>query len=131
VNECVTESPCHTNATCNNTDGSYTCTCDTGYSGDGFSCDGKNRIEIEIAIPVIITKKPDMRNSKLHILIIIDVNECVTESPCHTNATCNNTDGSYTCTCDTGYSGDGFSCDGKSEIGIPIIIPVIISRNQM
>jgi hypothetical protein len=130
VNECVTESPCHTNATCNNTDGSYTCTCDTGYSGDGFSCDGKNRIEIEIAIPVIITKKPDMRNSKLHI-IIIDVNECVTESPCHTNATCNNTDGSYTCTCDTGYSGDGFSCDGKNEIGIPIIIPVIISRNQI
>ena len=28
------------NATCNNTEESYNCTCDSGYSGDGFSCDG-------------------------------------------------------------------------------------------
>jgi hypothetical protein len=71
-----------------------------------------------------------MKYSKLQITLL-DENECVTESPCLTNATCNNTEGSYTCTCDTGYSGDGFSCDGKSEIGIPIIIPVIITRNQI
>jgi hypothetical protein len=56
VNECVTESPCHTNATCNNTDGSYTCTCDAGYTGDGFSCGGRNRIEIVILIAVLIAR---------------------------------------------------------------------------
>ena len=43
----------------------------------------------------------------------LDINECVTVSPCHVNATCDNTEGSYICTCDTGYSGDGFTCDGK------------------
>ena len=29
---------CDTNANCTNTDGSYNCTCDNGYSGDGFTC---------------------------------------------------------------------------------------------
>jgi hypothetical protein len=44
----------------------------------------------------------------------IDINECSPGSPCHANATCDNTEGSYTCTCDSGYSGDGLSCDGMS-----------------
>jgi hypothetical protein len=79
----------------------------------------------------ILTNSIVIQNIKFLCVGILDVNECVTESPCHTNATCNNTDGSYTCTCDTGYSGDGFSCDGKYGIGIPIIIPVIITRNQI
>ena len=43
----------------------------------------------------------------------VDTNECSTVSPCHANATCNNTEGSYTCTCDSGYSGDGVSCNGR------------------
>ena len=34
-------------------------------------------------------------------------------SPCHANATCNNTEGNYTCTCDSGFAGDGVLCDGK------------------
>ena len=38
----------------------------------------------------------------------VDINEC-TKSPslCHSNANCSNTDGSYSCLCLTGYSGDG------------------------
>ena len=43
----------------------------------------------------------------------VDIDECLTVSPCHANATCNNTEGSYTCTCDSGYSGDGVSCNGR------------------
>ena len=43
----------------------------------------------------------------------IDTDECSTVSPCHANATCNNTEGSYTCTCNGGYSGDGVSCNGR------------------
>ena len=34
-------------------------------------------------------------------------------APCHANATCNNTEGSYTCTCNSGYYGDGVSCNGR------------------
>ena len=42
-----------------------------------------------------------------------DINECEDDSDsCDENAECTNTDGSYTCSCTTGYSGDGRSCMG-------------------
>ena len=41
----------------------------------------------------------------------IDINECVS-NPCHPNATCTNKNGTFTCECDTGYMGDGFTCQG-------------------
>ena len=41
-----------------------------------------------------------------------DINECVTESPCHASASCTNTLGSFTCACNPGYSGDGTTCHG-------------------
>ena len=52
VNECLSNSTCDANARCNNTEGSYTCTCDSGYSGDGLSCDGMHRTEIVITITI-------------------------------------------------------------------------------
>ena len=43
----------------------------------------------------------------------VEIGDCMRLSPCPDYATCNDTEGSYTCTCDSGYSGDGFSCDGR------------------
>ena len=47
-----------------------------------------------------------------------DINEC--EDPgdnptCHENANCTDTEGSYECTCNTGFSGDGFICLGMND----------------
>ena len=43
-----------------------------------------------------------------------DIDECsVDSSPCDENANCNNTDGSYSCTCTQGFTGDGATCNGK------------------
>ena len=38
MNECLTN-PCHDQATCNNNEGSYLCTCQKGFTGDGRNCD--------------------------------------------------------------------------------------------
>ena len=46
-----------------------------------------------------------------------DVNECTSHDDiCHDNAACQNTQGGYTCSCNHGYIGDGFSCTGKLYI---------------
>ena len=109
VNECLVNDSCHFNATCNNTDGSYICTCDSGYSGNGHNCTGENR-RISIALK---KGRKALSNVKFQIFSS-DINECQTDTPCHSNAWCNNTDGSYTCECVPGYSGDGFNCTGKN-----------------
>ena len=50
------------------------------------------------------------------MVFFLDTNECLLNSTCHSNATCNNTEGSYVCICNTGYDGDGLTCNGKKSI---------------
>ena len=45
---------------------------------------------------------------------ITDINECSTSTDdCHSDATCSNTVGSFTCACKTGYQGNGKACTGS------------------
>ena len=46
----------------------------------------------------------------------LDIDECSnsTLNNCHADATCTNTDGNFTCTCNNGYEGDGTNCTGSS-----------------
>ena len=60
-----------------------------------------------------------------------DVNECLPDSPCHANAKCNNKEGSYICTCDSGHSGDGLSCDSTNRTAIVIIVALTITASYI
>ena len=42
-----------------------------------------------------------------------DIDECSAETnPCDENADCANIDGSFSCTCKEGFTGDGKTCQG-------------------
>ena len=46
---------------------------------------------------------------------LLDINECSSNVPpvCHKNATCSNSEGSYSCQCQNGHFGDGkINCTG-------------------
>jgi len=46
---------------------------------------------------------------------LTDINECLTNNGgCDAQANCENTPGSFRCTCKPGFSGNGFSCSGES-----------------
>ena len=49
--------------------------------------------------------------------MFLDIDECLSAANnCHNEyATCFNTDGSFTCSCNSGYSGDGVSCQSKKK----------------
>ena len=52
-----------------------------------------------------------------HIIFYVgsDINECSTKNgSCSSNATCVNTPGSYLCSCNVGFTGNGFICTGDS-----------------
>ena len=107
INECLS-SPCDVNANCTNTEGSFVCACNSGYSGNGSNCGSKYFFNC-------ISKGFFFLLSLLTLLLIfLDIDECLLSNQCHVNARCTDTEGSYVCQCDNGYSGNGFDCSSKS-----------------
>ena len=57
----------------------------------------------------------NMATSKMSTYFV-DIDECDTgvgTHNCSNNGTCADVDGSYSCSCDDGYTGDGFNCTSK------------------
>ena len=111
INECELETyPCHFNASCTDTEGSFNCTCNEGFEGNGFNCTG---IVCTSIIKYIHMYKCLCQCPLLCNMNFTDIPECERGlDNCDPKATCTNTFGSYVCICNTGFIGDGVMCTG-------------------
>ena len=62
-------------------------------------------------IPTNYDKIPTNETHKFIIKLFSDINECLEDHSCSDRANCINTDGSFTCVCKQGYSGE--FCQGS------------------
>ncbi|CAH3133175.1 unnamed protein product [Porites lobata] len=128
LDECTTGShSCDVNSVCQNTVGSYKCSCNAGYTGDGKPCNEKHKStwsytyrNFEIAHIKLFFKDTTFYcitiNKKRSSPFSPDIDECSTNShSCDVNAVCSNTVGSYACACKAGFTGDGFTCTDIDE----------------
>ncbi|XP_001638333.2 signal peptide, CUB and EGF-like domain-containing protein 3 isoform X2 [Nematostella vectensis] len=122
IDECCTnQTSCDPNARCRNTIGSYTCTCNAGYHGDGKqctdidecstnprSCDPNARCKNTIGSYTCTCNAGYHGDGKR----CTDIDECrLGISGCGSNAYCTNSVGSYVCTCrHSGYYWTGSGC---------------------
>ena len=101
IDECTTgDHNCKSNERCVNRLGRFTCKCISGFKSVNNTCEGIKYISYSYIA------------SYLHTLLCIDINECNEDSDC--DQLCTNTNGSYYCSCNEGYSlkADGKSCKG-------------------
>jgi hypothetical protein len=68
--------------------------------------------------PCFCRELPKVFHSRLSCFYIsIDIDECsLSIDNCHQNSNCTNIDGSFLCTCDSGYTGNGTVCQGIIDV---------------
>ncbi|XP_074552133.1 nidogen-1-like [Halichoeres trimaculatus] len=133
IDECrETYNICGSNAVCSNQPGTFRCECLTGFvfASDGRTC-------IEHSGPVDHCRRgshdcDDARRAQCSYTggsayicsclpgfvgdgrVCQDVDEC-SHDRCHRDASCTNTEGSFSCQCHPGFHGDGFQCSPASS----------------
>ena len=107
-----------------NTAGSYQCSCDSGYVGDGVECEYINECNDS---NTCFDKNTECVNNDGGLTFpclegysdvngnCVDINDCLDAENCNDNTRCSNTDGSYECFCETGYvKAYGFPFNGAT-----------------
>ncbi|XP_046860220.1 fibrillin-1-like [Xenia sp. Carnegie-2017] len=113
-NECKLQiDECHQHADCHDQSVGYKCSCQTGFTGNGWNCSDIDECRQTGVCSKANTKCVNtlgtylcycnrgfmLKNSKCE-----DINECSEgTATCPRHAICKNTKGSYTCTCKNGY----------------------------
>ena len=123
--------PCHSEADCVNTIGSYKCQCWEGYEGDGFNCADANECDDGTSG---CHSKANCKNTAGSFecscktgftgdgFNCTDIDECKEgkDERCSKNSICINTPGDYECECLEGYFGDGY-CEDVDECNAEVI----------
>ena len=137
---------CDVNAACTDTKISFNCTCHAGFTGNGTYCQGKfeellkNAIKFFKIFLINFTSKPGLTNSAgldptlsiclllditcFHAQVVgltcgyfLDIDECMDHmDDCHQNASCRNNNGSFSCSCNSGFTGNGTDCEGMFKV---------------
>lgn len=87
IDECIT-SPCGASATCTNTIGSFSCSCNSGFQGDGIRC---------VRLPADAVTKDLCADAATGT-------QCAPEAVCMMTTV--NNQSSYACQCPNGFNGD-------------------------
>ncbi|XP_078382516.1 uncharacterized protein LOC144665202 [Oculina patagonica] len=122
LDECSTHTyTCDVNADCTNTVGSYSCSCKTGYTGDGQTCmdiDECSSNSHSCDVNAVCSNNHGSHTCTCKVgysgdgKSCTDIDECVSGvHDCHSSASCTNTVGSFTCSCNQPYTGDGKTCN--------------------
>ena len=88
---------CDADATCNNTIGSWTCTCKQGFNGTGLVCMDVD--DCQLGTTILSTREKSFLGL----------------DNCHADSDCINTEGSFDCECRAGYDGNGIVCSDIDE----------------
>ncbi|XP_053372654.1 uncharacterized protein LOC123561004 [Mercenaria mercenaria] len=124
-------------STCTNTEGAFSCTCNSGYSGDGVTCDDKTNFVLgtdNCSQDATCTNTEGAFSCTCNSgysgdgVTCDDDDECsLGTDNCAEVATCTNTQGAFSCTCNSGYSGDGVTCDVDSSNDTMMLVIILSS----
>jgi cysteine-rich repeat protein len=115
INECATNNGgCSPNAICTNALPGFSCTCASGYSGDGITCADIDECATNnggCAVTCTNSAGSYACSCPFGFVLASDGHGCDDIDECATNngdcaSTCNNTAGSYTCSCPAGFALD-------------------------
>jgi hypothetical protein len=116
IDECSTTTTSRCTQICTNTQGSYYCTCRTGYQlFSNYNCTDIDECSLPSGAPLCqqtcvntlgsytCACQPGYQLTSNNVNCQ-DINECLNSpAPCTTNQQCTNTQGSYVCQCQAGY----------------------------
>lgn len=118
---------CHEQATCHDTKSSFICSCNDGWSGNGFECVDVDECEhlpcrlqahavcdniLGSFVCVCEEGYSDLSNNET----CVNMNECTeNKHNCDVNSACTDTIGSFYCECNVGFVGNGTQCSDVDE----------------